>query len=413
MAIDTPARIAVLGAGPIGLEAALYARYLGYDVDLYERGRVADHVLRWGHVRMFTPFSQNRSPLGLAALRAQDPAWQPPADDAFLTGREYAERYLLPLAESDLLAGAIHERTEVLAIGRDGPLKHELATELETRGETDFRILLRSSDGQRHAPEHCAAADAVIDATGTYGRPCWIGKGGIPAIGELASQEHIEYGLPDVLGTEHGRYAGRNILLVGEGDSAVTTLVALAELAAQTPDTWITWITRDGPEAGAIDVLSPAEGGLSPQARLWQRARHLAADDADHVTHQPTTMVESIQWHADLKRFAVRFAGDPEEELEFDRVIANVGYLGHHELYAALQVDRNGVTGAPRTTTPGGLVTTEPDFYVLGVKSHGCDSSFRIAAGLAQVRALFAIIGDRPDLDLYATMSHLAGETKS
>ena len=34
MALDTPASIAVLGAGPIGLEAALYARFLGYDVQI-------------------------------------------------------------------------------------------------------------------------------------------------------------------------------------------------------------------------------------------------------------------------------------------------------------------------------------------------------------------------------------------
>ncbi|HKD37575.1 MAG TPA: FAD-dependent oxidoreductase, partial [Pirellulales bacterium] len=48
MAVESPARIAVLGAGPIGLEAALYARYLGYEVDVYERGRVAEHLLQWG-----------------------------------------------------------------------------------------------------------------------------------------------------------------------------------------------------------------------------------------------------------------------------------------------------------------------------------------------------------------------------
>ena len=78
MAIDTPARIAILGAGPIGLEAALYAHYLGYDVDVYERGRVADSVRAWGHVRMFSPLAMNCSLLGLAALKAQDQAWQPP-----------------------------------------------------------------------------------------------------------------------------------------------------------------------------------------------------------------------------------------------------------------------------------------------------------------------------------------------
>src|SRR3954462_6310140 len=40
---DVP-RIAVLGAGPVGLEAALYARALSLPVAVYERGRVAEHV---------------------------------------------------------------------------------------------------------------------------------------------------------------------------------------------------------------------------------------------------------------------------------------------------------------------------------------------------------------------------------
>ena len=46
-------RIAVLGAGPVGLEAALYARKLGYPVTVYERGRLAEHVQRWGAVSRF------------------------------------------------------------------------------------------------------------------------------------------------------------------------------------------------------------------------------------------------------------------------------------------------------------------------------------------------------------------------
>ena len=35
-------RIAILGAGPIGLEAALYARTLGHTVMVFEQGQVAD-----------------------------------------------------------------------------------------------------------------------------------------------------------------------------------------------------------------------------------------------------------------------------------------------------------------------------------------------------------------------------------
>ena len=60
-------RLAILGAGPVGLEAALYARKLDFAVTVYERGRVGEYLLRWGHVRLFTPFGMNTTPLGRAA----------------------------------------------------------------------------------------------------------------------------------------------------------------------------------------------------------------------------------------------------------------------------------------------------------------------------------------------------------
>src|SRR5438552_12477517 len=104
MAVESPARVAVLGAGPIGLEAALYARYLGYEVAIYERGNVCENMLAWGHAELFTPFAANASPLGISALAAQDPSWNSPPPDALLTGREFVERYCRPLAQSDLLA---------------------------------------------------------------------------------------------------------------------------------------------------------------------------------------------------------------------------------------------------------------------------------------------------------------------
>ena len=47
MSVETPAKLAILGAGPIGLEAALYARFLGYEVEVFDRGAVAEHVRRW------------------------------------------------------------------------------------------------------------------------------------------------------------------------------------------------------------------------------------------------------------------------------------------------------------------------------------------------------------------------------
>ena len=412
MAIETPARIAVLGAGPIGLEAALYARYLGYDVDLYERGRVAEHVRRWGHVRMFSPFGQNRSPLGLAALKAQDPNWQPPADDALLLGHEYAEQYLLPLAKSDLLVDGIHEQTEVVAVGREGFFKSELPGH-DDRADGDFRLLLRTTDATGHVSERYATAEAVIDTTGTYSRPNSLGPGGLPAIGEELAAAQIEYGVPDVLGAEHSVYAGRSILLVGDGDSAATTLVALAELAGQTPNTWVTWITRGAADSEATGPISvDAHDPINARTLMARRANQLATDDANHITHLRGTAVEAVTWHADLGRFSVRLLGQPPGELEFDRIIANVGYRGNRQLYRELHVAEDPITGAPQGLHPSGegaerLLLAEADFYVLGAKSRGRDARFLIADGLQQIQQLFTILGDRAELNLYSTMAKL------
>src|SRR5688572_25940036 len=126
MAIDTPARLAVLGAGPIGLEATLYARFLGYDVVVYERGDVCSNVRQWRHVRMFTPYGMNCSPLGLAAIEAHDEAYRPPADQELLTGAQWLDRYLLPLAATDLIADHLRLQETVVAVGKEEVLKGDL-----------------------------------------------------------------------------------------------------------------------------------------------------------------------------------------------------------------------------------------------------------------------------------------------
>ena len=226
MAIDTPAKIAILGAGPIGLEAALYARFLGYQVDVFERGQIADNVTRWAHVRMFSPWNMNTSPLGLAALAAQDPTYQPPPPQSLLTGQEYLARYLHPLAETDLLTESIHAQTTVIQVARDGFDKHE-AMGQPVRAESAFRILVVDRDGL----DRYVTSDVVIDATGTLAQPGWCGPSGLPALGERQLRDQIEYYIPDVLGAQQTAYADRHTLVVGSGHSAATTVVQLAELS--------------------------------------------------------------------------------------------------------------------------------------------------------------------------------------
>ena len=70
-------------------------------------------------------------------------------------------------------------------------------------------------------------ASAVIDATGTWSQPNPLGASGLPAQGEHALRDRITYGMPDVLGAERQRYAGRRVLVAGAGHSAAGSLLAL------------------------------------------------------------------------------------------------------------------------------------------------------------------------------------------
>jgi NADPH-dependent 2,4-dienoyl-CoA reductase/sulfur reductase-like enzyme len=88
--------LAIIGAGPIGLEAAALALELGFDVHVFERGEVGAHALAWGHVRMFTPWRMNIGPASARLLSRH--GWSAPDPAAHPTGAELAERLLSPLA---------------------------------------------------------------------------------------------------------------------------------------------------------------------------------------------------------------------------------------------------------------------------------------------------------------------------
>src|SRR5262249_25007243 len=100
MARTESPRIDLLGAGPIGLEAARHAGPVHRPVPVYERGRVGEHLHRWAHVRLFSPFRMNATPLGRAAIRAEHAQHPFPDDQECITGKQHLAAYLEPLART-------------------------------------------------------------------------------------------------------------------------------------------------------------------------------------------------------------------------------------------------------------------------------------------------------------------------
>src|SRR3954468_8743971 len=101
-----PNRVAVIGAGPVGLAAAAHLLARGLEPVVFEAGdAVGASIREWGHVRVFSPWEFDLDPGAVELLEA--PGWSPPARDADPTGAELVERYLEPLAATPQIAAAL------------------------------------------------------------------------------------------------------------------------------------------------------------------------------------------------------------------------------------------------------------------------------------------------------------------
>jgi len=398
----TRPHIAILGAGPIGLEAALAAAEHGFSFTLYEAGaRPAEDVRAWGHVRMFTPWEMNLSDRMRRGLAG---AGQPlPAADRCPTGRELLAELMEPLAALPAIAPRLRLDTRVQAVGREGLLKNEeIAT--PARAARRFRLLLTDPAGR----EWTESADVVLDATGTSGHPNSLGDGGIPAPGETAASARITRRIPD-LEREAASWAGRTVLLAGAGHSAQTAGLALADLAREATGTRVVWALRKDELAGG-GYPDP----LPERARLVSRARELAAGASPAVEVRRRVVVESLRPANGGLSVTLRGADGERREVAADRVLSLTGGVGDHELYRQLQVHECYATCGPMKlsaailgaaaggdclaqTTHGveTLTNPEPNFFLLGSKSYGRNNTFLLRVGYDQVEEVFTLLAEK------------------
>ena len=378
-------RLIVIGAGPIGLAAALGAVRRGWDATVLERDEVGASIRRWGETRFFSPLSMNLPKGAAQVLNGR----LPPAD-ALLTGPEFVERVLLPLAACDDLAGRIRLRHSVIAAGRSGLTRSDFAAH-PIRAERPFRLLVETPQG-----EQSTEADIVIDASGTYGQPLAIGAGGIPALGERSlAGRAIRH-----LGTLHRRIAelrGKSILLVGHGHSAANAIVKLSTLAAAAPETRVIWATRSMNRRPCTEVVSDP---LPERQRIVSEANQLAAQPPAWLRVERRVAIERLQ--NDSGNLEVAIGGGRIAVV--DEIVALTGYRPDLSFLSELAIeiarDTEGTAPLRRalsnvtdclsapTVASADLASGEGGFYIAGAKSFGRAPTFLLQSGYAHLEAI-------------------------
>ena len=253
--------------------------------------------------------------------------------------------------------------------------------------------------------EALVEARAVIDASGTWRQLNPMGANGMPAIGESALRDRIAYGAAGCQGARAGGdNAGRRVMVVGSGHSAINVLLDLIELSADYPATEIVWLMRGGNlqkvyGGGEADALA-ARGqlGLRIKAAVDAGALEIVA---------PFSITEVAAMDAGL---CIRGeANGAMSGYYADELIVCAGARPDLEMLRELRLDLDPAVEATRSLAPlidpnlhscgtvrphgeAELRQPEKDFYIVGMKSYGRAPTFLMATGYEQARSVVAAL---------------------
>ncbi len=386
--------VAVIGAGPAGLAAAAHLVERGLPVLVLEAGaQVASNLRSYRHVRLFSPWRYNVDRSAVALLGATD--WRMPAEDALPTAGQLVDDYLEPLARTPAIAPHLRLRSRVVAVSRAGFDK------VKTRGReaAPFVLRIEAPDGVEDV-----RASAVIYASGTWSQPNPLGGDGLPALGERDHAARIAYGMPDILGADRARYAGRKVLVAGAGHSAAGNLIALTALAEEEPSTRVVWAVRGNDltrlfGGGENDGL-PARGALGSRMRQLVaegrlevhrgfQIRRIAATQAGLSVLPEDDAIAAIEG---VDEIIGATGARPDLSLTSELRVRHDPWLESTDLLAPLIDPNEHSCGTVRPHGHRELAHPEPGFYAIGAKSYGRAPNFLMATGYEQARSVVAAI---------------------
>lgn len=390
--------VVVIGAGPVGLAAAVRLTERGLRPLVLEGGPEAGAaVAAWGHVRVFSPWSYNIDAAARTMLEVA--GWQAPDPEGLPTGRELVGDYLKQLAAHPAIAPNVIFGAKVEAVTRASMDK----VASEGRAAAPFIVVWRDDAGN----EQRAATRAVIDASGTWSAPNPMGVDGLTVEGERAAGARIAYGIPDARARDRADYAGRRVLVVGGGHSAINVALDLLRLQEEASGTRVTWALRrdrfDRLLGGGLNDELPERGALGLAAK-----RAIAAGRLEMLA---PFAAERIAPNGDGLRVTAR-VGSRSMTLLVDRIVVATGFRPELGMLRELRVSLDPAVEAPLALAPlidpnlhscgtvpphgaAALAHPEPGFYIVGAKSYGRAPTFLMATGYEQVRSVVAeIAGD-------------------
>lgn len=378
--------VAIIGAGPIGLAAAAQLKKRSVPFFIVERGAVAQNVQSWQHVQLFSPWQYNVDAAAKELL--EETGWTMPDEAAIPTGEELFTQYLQPL--SALFQDVLYTAHDVVGISK------ELTDRLKTteRANHPFQLVIETAVGVK-----TMRASAVIDATGTWSNPSPAMSNGLWLKAERQLAHVFDYTIPNVE-QQRALYENKRVAVVGGGHSAINSLLQLAALKEQAPQTHITWILRKPRVEDAFGGGSNDE--LAARGELGARIAQLVSNGT--ITVKTPFRIQRIRKAGD----GVQLVGE-SDDITVDRVIVNAGSRPNFDYHRELRYEADAITEAVPALAPlidpnehscgtveahgeQQLRQREQSFYIVGAKSYGRAPTFLMATGYEQVRSVAAYL---------------------
>lgn len=394
----------IIGAGPIGIEAAVLATQNGLDTLVLEQGSsLGYHAHKYSHLGMFSPWYYNYSPHGVRTLKKAGLFIEP--QSSYDTTQSYLYNYLIPLAQSAQLTFSYN--TKVLKIGKRVFSKTSIVH--ENRKKQVFRLLALKDE-----KEQFFYARRVIDASGVYNTPLAAGYARVPAINEKRYQSSFFYQAIDKEDPKH--FKAKTILLLGQICCTAKSLNILQNYIDADPKTKLIYLDETGLKPHISQLKDDIFKRRVDSIRLANEFLDSKHPQIEILEKSGINKIEKKGQGFELTLFSHHKNSFYTQYV--DTIVSNCGFSPDNSLYSELQVHECYSSYAPMNLATAMLENTkdhrltpsalayetlthpEPNFYILGSKSYGRNQGFSLHIGIGQVIELFAHILKKPKEEL-------------